>query len=112
MAPSAAGFRPVQEIPAAGARLWRPAGVTVLDAWLGNGTLFHRALADDGYLIASFDNRGTPAPKGRAWRKAVYGAVGVLSAQEQTEAVLALARQRPYVDVTRVGVWGDRKSTR
>src|ERR1019366_5949692 len=47
-----------------------------------------------------------PAPKGRAWRKAVYGAVGVLSAQEQTEAVLALARQRPYVDVTRVGVWG------
>jgi dipeptidyl-peptidase-4 len=83
-----------------------PAGVTVLDAWLGNGTLFHRALADDGYLIASFDNRGTPAPKGRAWRKAVYGAVGVLSAQEQTEAVLALARQRPYVDVTRVGVWG------
>jgi dipeptidyl-peptidase-4 len=73
---------------------------------MGDGALFHRALADDGYLIASFDNRGTPAPKGRAWRKAVYGAVGVLSAQEQTEAVLALARERPYVDVTRVGVWG------
>jgi len=30
----------------------------------------------------------------------------VLSTQEQTEAVLALARQRSYVDVTRVGVWG------
>ena len=83
-----------------------PAAVTVVDAWYGHGTLFHRALADDGYLIASFDNRGTPAPKGRAWRKAVYGAVGVLSAEEQTEAVLALARQRPYVDLTRVGVWG------
>jgi dipeptidyl-peptidase-4 len=83
-----------------------PAAVTVLDAWMGDGALFHRALADDGYLIASFDNRGTPAPKGRAWRKAVYGAVGVLSSQEQAEAVLALARQRPYVDVTRVGVWG------
>ncbi len=83
-----------------------PAGVTVLDAWMGDSALFHRALADDGYLIASFDNRGTPAPKGRAWRKAVYGAVGVLSAEEQTEAVLALARERSYVDVTRVGVWG------
>ncbi len=83
-----------------------PAGVTVLDAWMGDGTLFHRALAGEGYLIASFDNRGTPAPKGRAWRKAVYGAVGVLSSEEQTEAVLALARQRPYVDVSRVGVWG------
>jgi dipeptidyl-peptidase-4 len=83
-----------------------PAGVTVRDAWMGRQSLFHRALAEDGYLIASFDNRGTPAPKGRDWRKAVYGAVGVLSAQEQTEAVLALARQRSYVDVTRVGVWG------
>jgi dipeptidyl-peptidase-4 len=83
-----------------------PAAVTVLDAWMGDGGLFHRALADDGYLIASFDNRGTPAPKGRAWRKAVYGAVGVLSTEDQTEAVLALARQRSYIDVTRVGVWG------
>ena len=83
-----------------------PAAVTVVDAWMGHTTVFHRALADDGYLIASFDNRGTPAPKGRAWRKAIYGAVGVLSSEEQTEAVLALARQRPYVDLTRVGVWG------
>jgi dipeptidyl-peptidase-4 len=83
-----------------------PAAVTVVDAWMGHGTVFHRALADDGYLIASFDNRGTPAPKGRAWRKAIYGAVGVLSSEEQTEAVLALARQRAYVDLTRVGVWG------
>ena len=56
-----------------------PAGVTVRDAWMGRQSLFHRALAEDGYLIASFDNRGTPAPKGRDWRKAVYGAVGVLS---------------------------------
>lgn len=83
-----------------------PAGVTVADSWMGAGSLFHRALAEDGYLIASFDNRGTPAPKGRAWRKAVYGAVGVLSSQEQTEAVEALARERSYVDLNRVGVWG------
>ena len=83
-----------------------PAGLTVLDGWKGDGALFHRALAEDGYLVASFDNRGTPAPKGRVWRKAVYGAVGVLSSEEQTEAVLALARERAYVDVTRVGVWG------
>jgi dipeptidyl-peptidase 4 len=73
---------------------------------MGNRTLFHRALADDGYLIASFDNRGTPAPKGRAWRKAIYGQVGVLSSQDQSQAVLALAQQRSYVDLSRVGVWG------
>ena len=54
-------------------------------AWRGSRGLFHRALAAEGYLIACFDNRGTPAPKGRAWRHSVYGAVGVLSAQDQTE---------------------------
>ncbi len=83
-----------------------PASVTVVDAWMGQRSLFHRALAEDGYLIASFDTRGTPAPKGRSWRKPIYGAVGVLLSQEQTGSVLALARQRSYVDVTRVGVWG------
>ena len=38
------------------------------------------------------DNRGTPAPKGRAWRKVVYGAVGVLASKEQAAAVRAAAR--------------------
>ena len=83
-----------------------PAGTTVMDAWGGSGGLFHRALAEEGYLVASFDNRGTPAPKGRAWRKSIYGAVGVLSSKDQAEAVLTLARLRPYVDLKRVGIWG------
>ncbi|MBL8227330.1 MAG: S9 family peptidase [Bryobacterales bacterium] len=83
-----------------------PASVTVVDAWAGNRGLFHRAIAEEGYLVASFDNRGTPAPKGRAWRKSIYGSVGVLSSQDQAEAVIALARLRSYVDVSRVGVWG------
>jgi dipeptidyl-peptidase-4 len=83
-----------------------PAGTTVVNQWSGRTGFFHRALAADGYLVVSFENRGTPAPKGRSWRKAVYGAVGVLSTQDQTEAVLELGRERPYVDPGRVGVWG------
>lgn len=83
-----------------------PAATTVTDSWGGNTRLLLAALADDGYLIASFDNRGTPAPKGRAWRKVIYGAVGVLASEEQAEAVRALAAARPYVDLTRVGVFG------
>ena len=83
-----------------------PAGLTVRDAWGGNRGLFHRALAEQGYLVASFDNRGTPAPKGAAWRKVVYGAVGDLSSKEQAAAVRALAAERPYVDSARVGIWG------
>ncbi len=83
-----------------------PASQTVMDAWLGARGLWHRLLADQGYVVASVDNRGTPAPRGRAWRKVVYGAIGVLSSREQAEAVRTLTRTRPYLDSTRVGIWG------
>jgi dipeptidyl-peptidase-4 len=83
-----------------------PAGQMVLDDWTASRGLFHRALANEGYLVASIDNRGTPAPKGRAWRKVVYGSVGVLSSKEQADALRALERTRPYIDASRVAVWG------
>jgi len=83
-----------------------PAGQTVLDSWGGSNRLWHQMLADQGYLVASVDNIGTPAPKGRAWRKAVYEQIGVLSSMQQAEAVQALARTRAYVDSTRIGIWG------
>lgn len=83
-----------------------PASQTVTDRWGGGRMLFHRALAEAGYLVVSFDNRGTPAPKGSAWRKIVYGTVGDLSSKDQAAAVRALAAAHPYVDLERVGVWG------
>ena len=83
-----------------------PASTTVNDSWGGTGRLLLAALADDGYLVASFDNRGTPTPKGRAWRRAVYGSVGVLASKEQAAAVRAFAATHPYVDLDRVGVFG------
>lgn len=83
-----------------------PAGATVQDSWGGSNRLWHQLLADQGYLVASVDNMGTPAPKGRAWRKAVYEQIGVLSSMQQAQAVQALARTRSYVDSTRIGIWG------
>ena len=83
-----------------------PAGTTVTDSWGGSGRILAAALADDGYLMASLDNRGTPAPKGRAWRKVVYRQVGILASKEQAAALRALAVSHPYVDLTRVGVYG------
>jgi dipeptidyl-peptidase-4 len=83
-----------------------PAGVTVRDSWGGSAGLFHDAIAQQGYLVISFDNQGTPAPKGREWRKCVYGAVGVLSSKQQVEAIEELARERNYIDTTRMAIWG------
>jgi dipeptidyl-peptidase-4 len=83
-----------------------PAGQTVEDRWGGPTTLFHRYLAGLGYVVVSFDNAGTPAPRGLAWRKAVYGAVGVLSSKQQAESLRWLASNRSYLDLDRVAVWG------
>ena len=83
-----------------------PASQTVTDRWGGNRSLFHRALADAGYVIVSVDNRGTPAPRGAAWRKMVYGSVGDLSSKEQDAAIRALAARHSFIDRERIGVWG------
>lgn len=82
-----------------------PASQTVLDEWGGFLELWHLMLAQQGYLVASVDNRGTPAPRGRAWRKSVYRQIGILASADQAAAVRGLAR-RPYVDPARVGIWG------
>ena len=83
-----------------------PASQTVVDRWGGGRMLFHRALAEAGYIVLSVDNRGTPAPKGAAWRKVIYGTVGDLSSREQNAAINALAVRFAFIDRARVGVWG------
>jgi len=83
-----------------------PAGQTVVDRWGGSRYLWHLMLAQQGYIVASIDNRGTPAPRGRAWRKIIYRQIGVLASKDQAAALQAMEEQWPFVDVTRVGVWG------
>ena len=83
-----------------------PAGQTVVDRWGGAQEAWHRMLAARGYIVMSVDTRGTPAPKGRAWRKVIYGSVGPLAAREEADAVRALTRTRPYLDANRVAIWG------
>jgi dipeptidyl-peptidase-4 len=83
-----------------------PAGQTVLDAWEKQTFAFLRTAAAEGYIVVSFDNRGTPAPKGRAWRKQVHGAIHPVIVKDQTAALQALMRARPYMDASRVAVHG------
>jgi dipeptidyl-peptidase-4 len=80
-----------------------PAGQTTADRW---PSMFDRALTSAGYVVASFDNQGTPAPRGREWRKVVYGNVGPLSSQQQAAGLQSLEKMYSYIDSKRVGVWG------
>jgi dipeptidyl-peptidase-4 len=82
-----------------------PASQTVLDRWASSRYLWHQMLAQHGYLVMSFDNRGTPAPKGRAWRKVVYRQIGVLAPKEQAAAA-RVAQSWPFVDSKRIAIWG------
>jgi dipeptidyl-peptidase-4 len=82
-----------------------PWGQTVLDAWGGGQMMWHRMLAQQGYVVMSVDNRGTPAPRGRAWRKSTYRRMGIRNSLDQANAVRAIIKW-PFVDATRIGVWG------
>jgi dipeptidyl-peptidase-4 len=83
-----------------------PAGQTVQDGWGGSGYLWHLMLAQQGYIVASFDNHGTPAPRGRAWRKSIYRQIGILASADQAAAVRAAIASWSFVDPDNVGVWG------
>jgi dipeptidyl-peptidase-4 len=83
-----------------------PWNQTVLDNWRGNGYLWYLMLTQRGYLVISVDNRGTPGPKGRDWRKSIYGRIGILASLDQAAAAKAIMKTRPYVDSTRIGIWG------
>lgn len=83
-----------------------PHAQTVLDEWGEAQIDFHRVVAEMGYVVVSIDNRGTPAPKGAAWRRAVFGSLGPLSTEEQEAGLQALAKQCSFIDLDRVGIWG------
>jgi dipeptidyl-peptidase-4 len=99
-------FDPAKKYPVLVFVYGEPAAQTVLDEWAAWNYDFHRIAADAGYIVVSFDNRGTPAPKGRAWRKAIYGAIHPVIVKDQTAALQAFLRSHAYADSSRVALWG------
>jgi dipeptidyl-peptidase 4 len=83
-----------------------PWGQNVKDEYgVANNFLYKGNMADDGYIYISIDNRGTPVPKGRAWRKSVYRKIGLVNIRDQAMAAKEIFKF-PYVDTSRVAVWG------
>lgn len=83
-----------------------PAAATVTDQWgSGRNFLYDGDMSKDGYVYISIDSRGTPAPKGVAWRHAIYKKVGILNIHDQYEAAKKIM-QWQYIDTSRVAVWG------
>jgi dipeptidyl-peptidase-4 len=99
------GFDPSRKYPILFFVYGEPWDQTVRDEYGGKGWLWHLMLTQQGYIVASVDNRGTPGPRGRAWRKALFKQMGAVRVHDQSAAARVIVR-RPYVDSARVGVWG------
>ena len=82
-----------------------PASATVQDVW-GNGDLWQQYMANQGYIVVSIENRGANTPRGREWRKCIYGEVGTFSSEDQSRGILDMARQYPFIDASRIGITG------
>lgn len=100
-----ANFDPAKKYPLLIHVYGEPWGQEVTDNWGGNQYLWHLMLTQQGYAVACFDNRGAKCPRGHDWRKAAYRRVGSLASDDQAAGVRELLK-RPYLDATRVGVWG------
>ncbi|MBL0134546.1 MAG: S9 family peptidase [Chitinophagaceae bacterium] len=83
-----------------------PAGSTVQDNWSTGDNLWHQYMANQGYIIASIDNRGTNVPRGRTFRKCIYRQIGLLAADYQSKAARKITSTYSFIDEKRIGIWG------
>ena len=82
-----------------------PAAQTATDSWPGRGDhFFNQYMAQQGYVVFTVDNRGTPR-RGAAFGGALYGRQGTVEVDDQRQAV-AWLRAQPWVDGARIGVYG------
>ena len=101
-----ADFDPGKKYPLLVHVYGEPAGQTVQDEWGGLRMLWHHYLTQQGYVVVSLDPRGTPAPRGREWRKIVYGEIGTLASHDVAMGTRMLVSREEFLDPARVAVWG------
>lgn len=99
------GFDPAKKYPVVVFVYGGPAAQTVTRAWPGRSdALFNQYLAQNGYLVFSLDNRGTPR-RGAAFGGALYEKQGTVEVDDQLRGVDWL-RSQAFVDGQRIGVYG------
>ena len=101
-----ANFDPTKKYPVVFYVYTEPWGQNVIDAYGTAANFMYKGdMSKDGYIYISIDNRGTPVPKGREWRKVVYRKIGLVNIRDQAMAAKEIMKW-PYVDTSRIAVWG------
>jgi dipeptidyl-peptidase-4 len=100
-----AGFDPAKKYPVFMTQYSGPGSESVFVKRLGSGDMMiYRPLLDAGYIIACVDGRGTGG-RGEAFKKCTYGQLGKFETEDQIASARYLA-SLPYVDASRIGIYG------
>ncbi|MFC7356630.1 S9 family peptidase [Jejudonia soesokkakensis] len=81
-----------------------PGSQQVANRWGGANDYWHQMLAQEGFIIACVDGRGTGL-KGRDFKKVTQNELGKYEVEDQIAAAKKLG-QLPYIDADRIGIWG------
>lgn len=81
-----------------------PGSQEVTNSWNGTNDYWYQMLAQQGYVIACVDGRGTGF-KGADFKKSTYLNLVKYETEDQIAAAKQLG-QLPYIDAERIGIWG------
>lgn len=97
-------FDPTKEYPVYVNIYGGPGSNTVKNSWAGRNYLWHQLLAQQGYIVASCDPRGT-LYRGKEFKHSTYLQLGKL----ETEDFIGFAKHlgsQSYIDQSRIGIQG------
>jgi dipeptidyl-peptidase-4 len=81
-----------------------PGSQQVNNDWNSTDDYWFQMLAQQGYIIACVDGRGT-GYKGAAFKKVTQKELGKYEVEDQIDAAKVIGNY-PYVDKSRIGIWG------
>jgi len=81
-----------------------PGSQQVANQWNGTNDYWFMMLAQQGYIVACVDGRGT-GYKGAEFKKCTYKELGKFEVEDQIDAAKLIGNY-PYVDKSRIGIFG------
>jgi dipeptidyl-peptidase 4 len=81
-----------------------PGSQNVNNSWAGNHYFFHQFLAQEGFIVAIVDPRGTGG-KGEKFKKLTYKQLGKYELEDMVESAKYLSGL-PFIDGQRMAIWG------
>jgi dipeptidyl-peptidase-4 len=97
-------FDPTKKYPVFMYQYSGPGSQQVNNDWNSNDDYWFQMLAQQGYIVACVDGRGTGF-KGAAFKKVTQKELGKYEVEDQIDAAKVIG-DYPYVDKSRIGIWG------